>query len=89
MKMNTRRAIIPIIVLVAFTAHLALGFGFHFKWSAELAKCNAVLREQGEFVEPEIFNTSVGLVFNVTFWPIYVMANMYHDDTPFATPCTH
>lgn len=87
--MNTRRAIILIIVLIAFTSHLALGLGFHFKWSAELAKCNVILREQGEFVEPEIFNTGMGFLFNVTFWPIYVLANTYHDGTPFATPCTH
>lgn len=87
--MNTRRAVILIIILVAFSSYLALGLGFHFKWRAGLEKCNAVLREQGEFVEPEIFNTGVGFVFNVTFWPIYVLANMYHDGTPFATPCTH
>lgn len=89
MKIDTKRAVILIIVLVSFTAYLAMGLVLHLKWSNELAKCNAVLREQGEFVEPEIFNTGIGLVFNVTFWPIYVMANMYHDGTPFATPCTH
>ena len=88
MRRNTR-AVILLIVLAAFTAYLAVGLGFHLKWSAALAQCNAVLREEGEFVEPEIFDTGVGLVFNVTFWPIYVMANTYHDGTPFATPCTH
>ena len=87
--MDTRRTVILKIVLVAFTLYLALGLSFHFQWSAELAKCNAILRQQGEFVEPEIFNTGVGFLFDVTFWPIYVLANTYHDGTPFATPCTH
>ncbi len=87
--MNSGRAIILLIVLIVFTAYLALGLVFHSKWSAELAKCNAALRKQGKLIEPAIFDTGVGLVFDVTFWPIYAMVNMYHDGTPFATPCTH
>ncbi len=83
------RKIVLLILTLVMIAYLALGLSFHSKWSAELAKCNATLREQGEFVEPEIFNTGVGIAFNVAFWPIYGMANMYHDGTPFATPCTH
>lgn len=77
------------IILLVFLVYLALGVGFHFRWSDELERCNEILREQGEFVEPEVFNTAIGFGFNVLFWPVYSMANFYHDGTPFGTPCTH
>lgn len=85
MKTDKRLIILSVILIVYF----ALGLGFHLKWSDELTKCNEILREQGEFVEPEIFRTAVGFVFDITFWPVYSVANIYHDGTPFATPCTH
>jgi hypothetical protein len=44
---------------------------------------------RGEFVEPEVFENAIGFVFDVTFWPVYARANIYHDGMPFATPCTH
>lgn len=87
--MKTDRRLVITLFFVILIVYFALGLGFHLKWSDELAKCNEILREQGEFVEPEIFRTTVGFVFNVTFWPVYSVANIYHDGTPFATPCTH
>jgi hypothetical protein len=36
-----------------------------------------------------MFRTAIGFTFNVTFWPVYSVANIYHDGTPFATRCTH
>lgn len=80
---------IVIVFSVILIVYFALGIGFHFKWSNDLANCNKILKEQGEFVEPEIFRTPIGFVFNVSFWPVYSIANVYHDGTPFATPCTH
>jgi len=74
---------------VILIVYFALGLAFHIRWSDELAKCNEVLRERGEFVEPEMFRTAIGFTFNVTFWPVYSAANIYHDGTPFATRCTH
>lgn len=74
-----------ILVLV----YLGIGLGFHFKWSSELAICKEARRAQGEFVEPEVFGTGMGLAFDVVFWPVYSAANIYHDGTVFATPCTH
>ncbi len=84
--MKSRYVIAFFVILIVY---FALGLGFHVKWTDELAKCNEVLREQGEFVEPEMFRTAIGLVFDVAFWPVYSVANIYHDGTPFATPCTH
>jgi hypothetical protein len=74
---------------VILIVYFALGLAFHVRWSNELVKCNEVLREQGEFVEPEMFRSATGFIFNVTFWPVYSAANIYHDGTTFATPCTH
>jgi hypothetical protein len=44
---------------------------------------------QGEFAEPEVLGNALGLAFDVTWWPVYAAANIYHDGTPFATLCTH
>ncbi len=86
--MKTNKYIIAVFSVILIV-YFALGLGFHLKQSDELGRCNDLLREQGEFVEPKMFRTTVGFVFNVTFWPVYSVANIYHDGTPFATPCTH
>ncbi len=89
MKMKTNRYIIVLFCVILIIMYFALGLGFHLKWTDELGRCNDLLREQGEFVEPEMFRNKVAFVFNVVFWTMYSVANMYHDRTPFATPCTH
>lgn len=76
-------------MLVFIFVYLGIGLGFHFKWSSELAICNEARRAQGESVEPEMFRTGLGLAFDVVYWPIYCVANIYHNGTGFATPCTH
>lgn len=80
-------------IVVAFSIfaviYLAIGLTFHVKWKNDLDACREARRAQGEFVEPEIFGGVLGLVFDVTNWPVYAWANIYHDGTPFATPCTH
>ena len=83
----TRRLAFVLLALVLL--YLALGLGFHFKWKSDLEECRALRRAQGEFVEPEVLGGVIGLAFDVTMWPVYAAANMYHDGTPFATPCTH
>lgn len=86
------RRIVPIILivlLVVMLLYLGLGIGFHLKWKAALAACKEARIARGEFVEPEVFWGPLALAFNVTFWPIYAWANIYHNGTPFATPCTH
>lgn len=84
--MNRKIVILLVLIIVVYSS---LGLAFHLRWSDELTECSKALREQGEFVEPEIHSTVVGLIFDVVFWPIYSAANVYHDGTPFATPCTH
>ena len=76
------------IILVLFILYAALGLAFHIKWQSAQEACRAVRRAQGQFVEPEVFGGAVGLLFDVTYWPVYAWANMVHDGTPFATPCT-
>lgn len=79
-----------LLILLVFTLiYAGLGVGFHIKWKSALAACGEAQMAGGEFVEPEVFGGALGLAFDVTFWPVYSWANIYHDGTPFATPCTH
>lgn len=75
-------------LLVFGILYLGIGLAFHLKWKSALAACREVRRAQGEFVEPEVFGWVLGLIFDMTNWPVYAWANIYHDRTPFATPCT-
>ncbi len=77
------------VVLIFAIAYFGLGLGFHILWKGALADCRQAREARGEFVEPEVFGGLLGLAFDVTFWPVYTAANIYHDGTPFATPCTH
>jgi hypothetical protein len=77
------------ILLVLILVYLGLGLGFHFKWKSELAACREARMARGEFAEHEVFWAPLALAFDVTFWPVYAWANIYHDGTPFATPCTY
>jgi len=82
-----RKIFSTLLIFVAF--YLGIGLAFHLKWESALAACREVRRARGEFVEPEVFGGVLGPVFDVTNWPVYAWANIYHDGTPFATPCTH
>ena len=78
------------LILLIFTlVYLSIGLGFHLKWKSALAACREAQMARGEFVEPEVFGNALGFAFDVTFWPVYARANIYHWGTPFATPCTH
>lgn len=77
------------LFLIFAIVYLGLGLGFHILWKGALADCRQAREARGEFVEPEVFGGLLGLAFNATFWPVYAAANIYHDGTPFATPCTH
>ena len=83
----TRKIFSALLILASL--YLGIGFVFHFKWQSDLAACREMRRAQEEFVEPEVFGGFMGLIFDVTNWPIYAWANIYHYGTPFATPCTH
>ncbi len=80
---------ILLILLVLILVYLVLGLGFHLKWKSALTACREAQMARGELVEPEVFWAPLALAFDVTFWPVYAWANIYHDGTPFATPCTH
>ena len=82
------RKVFTILLILVFI-YLGIRLAFHLKWERELKTCRETLRAQGEFVEPEVFGGLLGLVFDVTNWPVYAWANIYHDGTPFATSCTH
>ena len=77
------------ILLILLILYVALGLAFHIKWQSALEACRETRRARGEFVEPEVFGGVLGLLFDLTYWPAYAWANIYHDGTPFATPCTH
>jgi hypothetical protein len=76
------------LLLAILLVYLLLGTGFHFAWKTTLNSCREDRLAQGDFVEPEVFAGGLGYLFDVTFWPVYAQANIYHDGTPFATRCT-
>lgn len=80
---------IRICASILICLYLGLGLAFHLKWKSALEACREMRRAQGEFVEPEILGGVLGLALDVTNWPVYARATVYHDGTPFATPCTH
>ena len=80
---------IAYVLLVFALIYLGLGFGFHFKWKSALDACREERMAQGEFVDPEVFGNALGVIFDVTYWPVYSRANIYHFGTPLATPCSH
>jgi hypothetical protein len=84
---NIRKIAYVLLVIALF--YLGLGLGFHIKWKSALDTCRAAQMAHGEFVEPEVFENALGMIFDVTYWPVYLRANIYHFGTPFATPCSH
>ena len=76
------------ILLVLAILYAAVGLAFHIQWQSEQEACTAVRRAQGQFVEPEVFGGALGLLFDVTYRPVYAWANMVQDGTPCAAPCT-
>lgn len=80
---------ILLVLLVIVLIYVALGLGFHVMWKSQLEACRQERMARGEFVEPEVFWAPLALAFDVTYWPVYAWANIYHDGTPFASPCTH
>jgi len=85
--LNIRK--IASVLLIIALVYLGLGLGFHLGWKSAQEACREARIAQGEFVEPEVFGGALGLAFDVTYWPVYAAANIHHDGTPFATPCTH
>ena len=90
-RIDLRRAAVRLLLVLAAVAlvYVTLGAGFHYGWKSAQAECREARAAAGEFVEPEVFGGAVGLAFDVAWWPVYAGANLYHDGTPFATPCTH
>lgn len=43
------------IVISIVVIDVSFGLYFHVRWTDELADCDRVLRERGEFVEPPSF----------------------------------
>lgn len=77
------------LLLVVLVIYIGLGLVFHLGWEAAQAECRHVQASRGVFVEPPAFTWPLRLVFDLTYWPIYAWANLYHDGVLFATPCTH
>lgn len=88
--MRRKRAIHKMLTigLVLILVYLGIGLAFHLGWKQAQDSCRVERLAQGEFVEPEVFPL-LGVFFDMTWWPVYVAADLYHDGTPFATPCTH
>ncbi len=75
--------VVTILVLI----YASIGLSLHFKWKTDWKACQELKLSKGEFVEPEVFGGMIGLAFDVSYWPIYSWANIYHFGTPFP-PCS-
>lgn len=78
---------VGLALLLLILAYLGLGLAFHVAWERAQEACREARLARGEFVEPEVFGGALGLAFDMTWWPVYAWANVYHFGTPFATPC--
>lgn len=76
-----------LVVLAVAILYSALGLGFHLRWKSAQATCREERQARGEWVEPEVFGGALGLVLDVSWWPVYAWANIRHSGEPFATPC--
>lgn len=84
--MTSHHQVLLVFALCVFI-YLTIGLGFHIGWKQALNECRQAQLARGEFVEPEVFTGIVALLFDMTYWPLYAWANVYHFGTVFATPC--
>lgn len=75
------------VMLAVLALYLALGLAFHIRWNAAQEACRRARQARGEFVEPPVFAEPIALFFDVTYWPVYALANLYHKGHIWATPC--
>ncbi|WP_157042574.1 hypothetical protein [Roseiflexus castenholzii] len=81
-----KRLVYAVIILALIYA--SVGLSLHFKWKSDWKACKELKASKGEFVEPrEVFGGIIGLAFDVSAWPMYTLANIYHFGTPFP-PCS-
>lgn len=78
-----------LVLAVLLFVYLMVGLAVHLKWQADLEACRQARLATGQFVEPAVFWWPLALAFDVTNWPAYAWAHIYHFRTPFATPRTH
>ncbi len=81
-----RKIAIALVVFAIF--YLGVGLAFHLKWESAATACREARVAQGGFVEPEVFGGALGLLFDVTNWPVYIWANLYNFGEVFPTPCS-
>lgn len=67
--------------------YVSIGLAFHVGGKSVSAACRAAREARGEVVDPEVFGGAMGLVFDVSWWPVYLWANLYHFGRLFPTPC--
>ncbi|GAB4403943.1 MAG: hypothetical protein Kow00123_15450 [Anaerolineales bacterium] len=82
-KIGSKMLLVLAILLLLYAA---LGVAFHVAWKGAQAACREAQAARGEFVEPEVFG-GLGLMFDVTFWPVYAYWNTYHFGSPLGRQC--
>lgn len=75
------------VFLITVFVYLLAGIFFHAGWERAQSRCREQKHRMGEFVEPPVFSFPISLIFDITMWPIYSMANLYHSGKIFATAC--
>lgn len=82
-----RKILLGVVILVG--VYLAVGLAFHLGWKSALNSCRELRGSRGEMVDFPVFGEPAGLVLDVTWWPVYLRANLHDFGTPFSTPCDH
>lgn len=81
-----RRLVYAVLILALI--YVSVGLSLHFKWKSDWKACQELKTSVEEFVEPqEALGGIIGVAFDVSAWPLYTWANIYHFGTPFP-PCS-
>ncbi len=77
---------VSVILLLFIILYLSVGVWFHIQEKHYWNLCNKERLEKGEFVEPEVYPV-IGVLFDVSYWPVYMWANKYNFGSIFGRKC--
>ncbi len=77
---------ISVILLLLIILYLSIGVWFHIQENRYWNLCREERLKRGEFVEPEVYPV-IGVLFDVSYWPVYMLANKYNFGSIFGRKC--
>ena len=77
---------VALVLLLLVVLYLSVGVWFHVQEKRHWNACREQRIAKGEFVEPEMYPV-LGVVFDMTYWPVYMWANKYNFGSVFGKEC--